>query len=154
MVGPPDSEACPCYLGTLKKICSELGVPLAPEKQDGPTPVIVFLGIVIDTIKQEMRLPEDKPQWLLATLQEWEDKTDCFRKGIESLVAVLKHACKVIHPGRSFLHHTIALLNRPKKPNHQVRLNKTSGQTQCGGKHFLAAGMAQLLLCKEAGDDF
>ena len=50
------------HLGTLKKICSELGVPLAPEKQDGPTPVIVFLGIVIDTIKQEMRLPEDKPQ--------------------------------------------------------------------------------------------
>jgi len=48
--------------GDLKKVCSELGIPLAPEEQDGLTPVIVFLGIIIDTIKQEMRLPEDKLQ--------------------------------------------------------------------------------------------
>ena len=63
------------YLETFKKrVCSELGVSLAPEKQDGPTTVIVFLGVVIDTIKQEMRLPEDKLKRLLATLQEWKDK--------------------------------------------------------------------------------
>ena len=71
-----------------------------------------------------MRLPEDKLQRLLATLQEWEDKTDCFRKDMESLVGVLEHACKVIRPGHSFLHHAIALLNRPKNPNHHLRLNK------------------------------
>ena len=124
VVGPPDSEACLCYLETLKTVCRELGVPLASEKQDGPTPVIVFLGIVIDTVKQEMRLPEDKLQRLLSTLQEWEDKKDCFRKEVESLVGVLQHACKVIRPGRSFLRHAISLLSRPKNPNHYTRLNK------------------------------
>jgi len=38
-------------------LCSEVGVPLAPDNQDGPIPVRVFLGIVIDITKQEMRLP-------------------------------------------------------------------------------------------------
>ena len=32
-------------------------MPLAPEKQDGPAEVLTFLGIEIDTIRQELRLP-------------------------------------------------------------------------------------------------
>jgi len=35
---------------------------------------------------------------MLATLQEWEDKIDCFRNDIKSLVRVLEHACKVVRP--------------------------------------------------------
>jgi len=96
VVGPPASEACLGYLETIKTVCSELGVPLSIGKTRGPTPVIIFLGIVIDTIKQEVRLPEDKLQWLLSSLQEWEDKKDCFRKDVESLVGVLQHACRVM----------------------------------------------------------
>ena len=40
VVGPPNSEACAQYLHTLVRVC---GVPLAPEKQEGPTSVITFL---------------------------------------------------------------------------------------------------------------
>jgi len=48
---------------------------------------------------------------------------------------LLEHACKAIYPGCSFLHHAIALLNRPKNPRQYVR---TSIQTQFSGKHLLA----------------
>jgi len=40
--------------------------------------IIAYLGNVIDTVKQEMRLPEDKLHWLLSTLQEWDITRKCW----------------------------------------------------------------------------
>jgi hypothetical protein len=67
VLGSPGSMECQQALDVLKKICTLLGVPLAVDKECGPT-AIVFLGIIIiDTIKQELRLPEDKLKRLLAS---------------------------------------------------------------------------------------
>ena len=51
-MGPPDSSMCEDNLQTLERLCVHLGVPLAPDKREGPSPVLVFLGIVIDTSKE------------------------------------------------------------------------------------------------------
>lgn len=59
VMGPPGSSVCKENLDTLLKICSQLGVPLAPDKQEGPSSALIFLGIVIDTVKGEPRLPAD-----------------------------------------------------------------------------------------------
>ena len=53
----------------LKRICAALGIPLADDKQDGPTAVITLLGIIIDTMKGELRLPGDKLQRLIQATQ-------------------------------------------------------------------------------------
>lgn len=68
VLGPPDSLECQRALDILSHTYAILGVPLAPEKQDGPCPVIVLLGIIIDTVKQELRLPEEKLRRLLDML--------------------------------------------------------------------------------------
>jgi len=60
VLGLPDSEQCGQNLHTLQLVCKDLGVPLAPEKQAGSTSTIEFLGIIIDTVRQELRLPNDK----------------------------------------------------------------------------------------------
>ena len=62
VLGPPSSEECDINLQTLKSVCEDLGVPLAAEKQAGPSTCIEFLGIIIDTVKQEIWLPRDKLQ--------------------------------------------------------------------------------------------
>jgi hypothetical protein len=49
VMGPPGSSICNDNLAILLKVCAGLGVPLAPEKQEGPSPVLTFLGIIIDT---------------------------------------------------------------------------------------------------------
>ena len=43
-------------------MCNYLGVPIAQEKTSGPSQVIQFAGITLDSINQEARLPEDKLQ--------------------------------------------------------------------------------------------
>ena len=55
VVGPPGSSICQEYLHILEKECEYLGVPLAHEIREGPSPVITFLGITIDTLQSSSR---------------------------------------------------------------------------------------------------
>ena len=41
-------------------MCDDLGVPMAPEKTMGPSSVLCFAGIELDTDKMEASLPEEK----------------------------------------------------------------------------------------------
>ena len=70
IIGPPSSPQCAIDLNRLEQVCSQLGVPLAAHKKEGPTAVIMFLGIEIDTLVGELRLPEDKMERLKMTLQD------------------------------------------------------------------------------------
>jgi len=62
VLGAPETEQCAHDLGLLKAVYNDLSIPLAPEKQAGPSMVIEFLGIIIDTSCQELRLPAEKPE--------------------------------------------------------------------------------------------
>ena len=128
MLGPPHSPQCQGYLDTLLYQCNRLGVPIAAHKTKGPSSCLVFLGIEIDTVAGELRLPADKLQRLQTLLQQCGEKKVCTRKELESLVGLLNHACKVVRAGRSFLrrmiidllhsrHHTSASRGPP------IRLN-------------------------------
>ena len=124
VLGPPNSPQCQQALDILTRICALLDIPLAPEKRDGPSAIITLLGISIDTLRQELRLPRDKLQRLLELVAQWEKKKVCSRRELESLMGTLQHACKVIQPGRLFLHHALALLRGAKRRHHHIRLNK------------------------------
>lgn len=123
ILGPPGSEACQIALLILKRVCAELGIPLAPEKEDGPTTVMKLLGIIINTVAQELRLPEVKLKRLLELLREWETKKTCTRRELESLLGTLQHACKVIRPGRAFMRQALSLLSVAKQRHHHIRLS-------------------------------
>ena len=53
----------------LVLIFSELGVPLEPSKLEGPAQCLVFLGIEVDTVALQLRLPQAKMQQLREKLQ-------------------------------------------------------------------------------------
>ncbi len=36
------------------------GIPLAEDKQEGPSSSLTFLGIEVDTVAMELRLPQQK----------------------------------------------------------------------------------------------
>ena len=50
------------FLRKATALCEEMGIPLAPDKVEGPKEVIKYLGIIIDTNFMETRLPVDKLQ--------------------------------------------------------------------------------------------
>ena len=121
--GPAGSLECARSLEIIQQTCTELGVPLAVEKLEGPTTCITFLGIEVDTVAGVLRLPQDKLSRLRDALSAWEQKKSCTRRELESFIGTLQHACRVVRPGRSFLRRMIDLLRIPKRPHHHIRLN-------------------------------
>ena len=64
VVGPPYSDACARALAALEAECDELGILLAPEKKEGLSTQLTFLGIQIDTRSGQRSLPPEKLSWL------------------------------------------------------------------------------------------
>lgn len=95
--------------GGFEAMCAEIGVPLAPEKACGPATTLDFLGITIDTIKQETRMPLDKINKARYMIEEMLGCTKTRLRNIQSLVGFLNFVCRVITPGRAFLRRLIDL---------------------------------------------
>jgi len=53
-------EECEKSLVSFQRTCTKLGIPLAPEKTAGPSTVLEFLGITIDTERLTIALPDRK----------------------------------------------------------------------------------------------
>jgi hypothetical protein len=128
IVAPPQSSQCQQDLTLLQRECGRLGVPIAAHKTEGPSTCLVFLGIEIDTVVGELRLPEDKLRRLQSLLHQWGSRKVCTRKELESLIGMLNHACKVVRAARSFLRRMIDLLHSRSSENRHrgavpIRLN-------------------------------
>ena len=73
-VGAPDSGECNFNCQVISHFCSLLGVPLAKDKCEGPTTCLTYLGIEVDSVAFQLRLPQDKLGRLSATVEEWSSK--------------------------------------------------------------------------------
>ena len=60
IVGSPGSLECSRHLTTLPALFEQLGVPVAMDNLEGPTTSLTFLGIQVDTISVELRLPDER----------------------------------------------------------------------------------------------
>ncbi len=119
--GHPNSSECQHNLEVLKSECSNLGVPLAEEKIEGPVTSLTFLGIELDTTRMIMCLPEGKLQSLRRLIEEWTLKRAATKRAMLSLIGELAHAAKVVAPGRTFLRRMILCANSRNKLDHWIR---------------------------------
>ena len=97
----------------MSRTCEVLGIPLATHKCEGPTCCLVFLGIVIDTVAMEFRLPKERLVRLNQLVGEWLGKKPrvSIRKcGLASLAGHCQHACLIVRPGGTFLRRIFDLM--------------------------------------------
>jgi len=80
---------------------------MAPDKIEGPTHCLTFLGIELDTFLQEARLPAPKLAATKELVSDWLSKSSATLQEIQSLVGHLQFACKVVRPGRHYLRRLI-----------------------------------------------
>ncbi len=67
-MGDPEGDECGRNADIMHGICEQLGMPVEPEKDEGPATVISFLGLELDSTAMEVRLPLDKLTNLRALL--------------------------------------------------------------------------------------
>ena len=144
--GPAGSDECRLNLSLLMDICRHLGVPLAEEKIEGPTTTIVFLGIVIDSMRGELRLSLEKVDRLRRQLRDWLQLKRCTKRELLSIAGQLQHAATVVWPGRTFLRLLLDLSATVAKPTHHISLNKAAWSDLIWWNEFLADWNRVLLL--------
>ena len=123
-LGAARTNICANRLAAIEQAVQHVGIPLSPEKCEGPTTRIIFSGIELDSIEMSARLPAEKLAELINFLREWRSKKSCKPKELQSLVGKLNHACSVIPCGRTFLRRLIDLLKGVQRFRPFLRLNK------------------------------
>ena len=127
-------------LDYLTSLCERLGVPLAPHKLVNPTTCLIFLGIEVDSVTSQLRLPADKLARVRLLISEWRGWKACRRKDLESLVGLLNHACEVVRSGRSFLRRMLDLLHSREHASHGTTM--ISPKCQLPGRPSMVAGIS------------
>ena len=97
-----------------------LGVPLSEKKTEGPSHVLEYLGIILDTVKMEARLPAEKVRRIQEVIENFSKRRSWTKHELLSLLGHLNFACRVIHPGRSFISHLIKLSTTVSKLSHYI----------------------------------
>ena len=120
---PPLDSYCKSSLESMLSTFKTIGIPIADGKTQGPSQVLEFMGILLDTTKMQARLPVDKIQKILASFEQFERKKSCTLHDLQSLIGTLNFACKVVPPGRPFLQRMIALTRNVSKQHHHIKLN-------------------------------
>jgi hypothetical protein len=105
-------------------MCVKLGVPLVAAKTVGPYPVLPFVGIELDTILMEARLPPDKLEKCRKMLVEFMSMKKATRRELQSLIGLLNFAVCVVAPGRPFLRRMIDLTIGLKSKKHRRRITR------------------------------
>ena len=94
VLGAPGSEECSTALKKLLEVFEKLGLPVAPEKSEGPDTKLTFQG-----------------------------KKSCSMKELESLVGKLAHASQVVQSGKTFMRRMFELNAVRGRSQSMVRLN-------------------------------
>ena len=123
LVGPPDQPTCQESMSTMLQVCEAMGIPVATEKCEGPATCITFLGIVLDSSLQQLRLPPEKLQDISSLIKSWLGKRKATKRELLSLIGKLSFAAKVVPAGRLFLRRLIQLSTTVRKLHHHIHLN-------------------------------
>ena len=116
-------STCLEFMNLFIGLLNELGVPIAGEKTLGPVQCLEFLGYIIDILKAQIRLPQDKLKKCVDLITNLLEKKRCKVRQIQSLAGLLQFACGVIVPGRAFLVRLYNLIRGRSNPEFSVHLN-------------------------------
>ena len=118
---------CDSQVQVFLDICEQISFPVALEKTVWGNTLMVFLGLLIDTVKQLICIPQDKLQKALNMVSFFLNK----RNGkatvlqFQRLTGYLNFLCHCIVPGRVFVRRLyLSGQDLKLKPHHHIRITK------------------------------
>ena len=86
----------------VREVAQEVGLPLTEDKFFGPSQVLDFLGLTIDSIRMAVTIPKDKTASILQEIQEVTESKKCRVKVLQALAGRLNFITKAVPHGRPF----------------------------------------------------
>ena len=110
-------------MSLMSLVFNKLGIPISTHKTVGPVQVLEYLGIILDTMKMEARLPPDKLTRITQLLSKFLKKKCCVKRDLLSLLGHLVFASRVVVPGRTFMSRLFHAAKKVSKLHYSVNLN-------------------------------
>ena len=114
---------CLSSFSTLLHFFMSVCAPVVVSKTLGPSEVLKFMGIELDSVRMEARLPEDKLLRTRALLNSTGRRSVRLIE-LQSFIGTLQFAYKAVVRGRTFLQCMINLTTTLHNRFHHIRLNK------------------------------
>ena len=122
--GHRSKEGCMTNMRIFAETMHELGVPLADEKTEGPSHVLVYLGLELDSIEMVVRIPKEKMQEVVEKINSVIGRQKVSLKIMQSLIGSLNFCCRAITVGRPFCRRLINATCGVKRSHHYVRITQ------------------------------
>ena len=123
LAAPPHSGCCQRDLNTFLQAASKLGMQVAMEMVEGPLTAMSFFGLILDSVKQEIRLPPDELAELMHKLDRWSTRRKATKRELLSLIGKLSFVARAVPAGRLFLRCLITFTSTVAHLHHRIRLN-------------------------------
>ena len=129
---------CQEQLNSFLHLCRRLGVPMSKEKTFNPSTTLTFLGIELDTLAFQARLPLDKLNKCMLSIEAAFTKKKITLKHLQQITGLLQFACYVVISGRCFLRRLYNLSIGLTKPYQHVRISPKARNDLLTWKLFLS----------------
>ena len=142
------------------ELCSEINLPVAIEKTEWATTLIVFLGILLNGRTLTLSVPIEKQQKALKLLKDLTGKKRATIKQMQVLTGYLNFLKKAIVPGRTFTRRMYvkyanlsgsAKHGNKLKQHHHVSLD-AEFRFDCEVWHFFLSNYRDLVICRPMMD--
>lgn len=116
---------CRYLMMEYQHLCDIIGLPLSPEKIEGPLTIIEFLGMLLNGVDRTLSIPGDKISKALDQLTHTLESKKVTVRHMQKMTGLLNFFCRAIVPGRAFtrgFYSKFASYNL--KPFHHLRVTK------------------------------
>ena len=123
--GKVGSYHCQHLVYTFHSLCNQMGIPLNPDKEQGPTTCLVFLGLEIDTLNMQIRIPDQKVAEICYILEHHIQKRTITLSSLQSIVGKLNFFSKAIPGSRAFNRRFYNAMLGNYQPYHHINITKS-----------------------------
>ena len=122
--GEGNTDVCNRLMNNFSLVCDRLNVPIANEKSVGPTTVLEYLGLTIDTVNMLVKIPDDKILELKEKMSFVLKSKKAILKVLQSLAGSLAFCTRAFLSGRVFSGRIYNAMSNVKNSYHFIRVSK------------------------------
>jgi hypothetical protein len=123
LAGKAGTGECLQLMDRHRIICEDWGVPLAEDKTIGPSFILTFLGLEIETLEMVIRIPQCKLSEVKEKLESALGRTKITLWDLQSLVGSLNFCSKAIPSVRAFNRRFCDAMCGINRPSHYIRVS-------------------------------
>ena len=118
-------QGCRESLDIIIETCKLAGFGIQSKKTHGPSRVIEFLGLIIDTVNKQVRISEERLREVRDELYEWANTETVTKRELLSIVGKLQFCAQVVRQGHMFTRRLIHRAKKVKNLHNKVKIDSS-----------------------------